>query len=243
MKVRAIPFGYKYEIGKVVIDESTACIVREIFTQYINGKSLLNISAFLNNLHIEYRPGVTGWNKARIKHILEDERYLGNSEFPVIVTEKIFEKANEVKNRRCTTSNIDKNSPVYQLAPVCCPYCSNVMKRIYDTRNKNSARWKCTDSGCHKIIPISDEQLLSEIKDLINGIINNPDVIRISSAVNPKTTEVTRTEYEINRILDSHDVNIHNGYEYPIFFFSSYSPIFFVRKCAFQCDIWIWQNV
>ena len=73
MNRRTIPFGYKFENGCVVVDESTADIVKEIFKRYLAGDSMLNISGLLNNLHIEYRPGTTGWNKARIKRILENK--------------------------------------------------------------------------------------------------------------------------------------------------------------------------
>ena len=83
MKIRAIPFGYKYDVGQIVVDETAACVVKEIFKQYINGNSLLNISSLLNNMNIEYRPGVVGWNKARIKRIIEDKRYLGKKAFQV----------------------------------------------------------------------------------------------------------------------------------------------------------------
>ena len=71
MNRRTIPFGYKFENGAVVVEDSAADIVKEIFNRYLAGDSMLNISELLNKLHVEYTPGITGWNKARIKRILE----------------------------------------------------------------------------------------------------------------------------------------------------------------------------
>ena len=52
---RTIPFGYKFENGAVVIEESTADIVKEIYNRYLAGDSMLNISELLNKLHVEYK--------------------------------------------------------------------------------------------------------------------------------------------------------------------------------------------
>ena len=78
MNRRTIPFGYKFENGQITVDEATAEIVKEIFARYISGESMLNISALLNRLHVEYSPGIVGWNKARIKRILENQHYIGD---------------------------------------------------------------------------------------------------------------------------------------------------------------------
>ena len=208
MKIRAIPFGYKYDVGQIVVDETAACVVKEIFKQYINGNSLLNISSLLNNMNIEYRPGVVGWNKARIKRIIEDKRYLGNQDYPTIISEDLSEKANTLKSGKNTQSNIDKDNMIYSLeATVCCPCCGNIMKRIFEPRNKIPERWRCERAGCHRIIPISDVDLLSEIQALFNSIISNPELITPSDSENQISIKTQRAENEINRLFDSRNPN------------------------------------
>jgi hypothetical protein len=95
VKRRTIPFGYRYENGAIMINASSSDIVKEIFSRYLSGDSMLNIAELLNKMHIEYRPGVVGWNKARIKRILEDKRYSGEREmYPsTIKTSSVIEKA------------------------------------------------------------------------------------------------------------------------------------------------------
>lgn len=208
MKIRAIPFGYKYDVGQIIVDETAACIVKEIFSQYVDGKSLLNISSLLNTMCIEYRPGVVGWNKARVKRIIEDKRYLGTEDFPTIISEELAEKANNIKAKKNTRINIDQSNLIYSLdAPVRCPCCGDVMKRIYEPRNKIPERWRCENEDCHRIIPKSDSDLLMEIQLLINSLISNPDLITSSHTDNTVSMETHRIENEFNHMLDSRNIN------------------------------------
>ena len=71
MKNRNVPYGYTYIEGELVLHSQESVIVSEIFQQYLAGKSLLKISEELNEKGIEYRKGITDWNKARLKRILE----------------------------------------------------------------------------------------------------------------------------------------------------------------------------
>lgn len=82
VKIRNIPYGYQYKNGSIAIQEKETETVKRIFTEYLNGLSLLKIAEHLNNEQIEYMLGVCGWNKSRIKRIIEDERYLGTSSYP-----------------------------------------------------------------------------------------------------------------------------------------------------------------
>ena len=95
MKRRTIPFGYRYENGAIMINASSSDIVKEIFSRYLSGDSMLNIAELLNKMHIEYRPGVVGWNKARINRILENKRYSGDDDYPQIISNEILKKADE----------------------------------------------------------------------------------------------------------------------------------------------------
>ena len=42
MKIRAIPFGYKYYVGQIIVDETAACIVKEIFSQYVGAAAVFS---------------------------------------------------------------------------------------------------------------------------------------------------------------------------------------------------------
>lgn len=54
MKIRNIPYGYQYKNGSIAIQEKETETVKRIFTEYLNGLSLLKIAEHLNNEQIEY---------------------------------------------------------------------------------------------------------------------------------------------------------------------------------------------
>ena len=84
MKIRNIPFGYRIENGTIHLHPTESQVVREIHAAYLDGQSLLQIAASLNERGVEYMPGAAAWNKARLKRIIEDVRYLGNETYPAI---------------------------------------------------------------------------------------------------------------------------------------------------------------
>lgn len=67
MKIRNIPFGYQMENGIITLLLIESEMFKEIYADYLPGQSLLQISNGLNERHAKYMPGVTGWNKARLK--------------------------------------------------------------------------------------------------------------------------------------------------------------------------------
>ena len=99
LKNRNIPFGYCVVNGKYAINEIEAQAVREIFENYINGKSLKTIAA---EMKIPYNSGKATWNKNMVARVLENRRYIGENGFPQIITTEDFEQATRIKTERST---------------------------------------------------------------------------------------------------------------------------------------------
>ena len=72
MKIRNIPFGWKYENGKKVLHEREADVLRNMYRDYIQGGSLAASVRLLEFLRIEYQDGKTGWNKSRVRRLLSE---------------------------------------------------------------------------------------------------------------------------------------------------------------------------
>lgn len=205
MKNRNIPFGYQYADGVIIVNPTEAEAVKAICNTYLGGQSLLTISKRLNEQAVEYMPGVTGWNKARLMRILEDRRYLGTDAYPAILDETVYEAIQDTKTRRNTQKGTDRSTDIYQLAvPVLCPKCGAEMHRRHDSRCKCNQRWFCTNHECGELIVIADENLLVQITELLNIVIANPDRIQIPEDTEIKLNiEILKTENEIGRTLDS----------------------------------------
>lgn len=201
---RTILYGYKYENGMIVVDSINADIVKEVYLQYISGHSLLQISDLLNKLHVEYRPGVIGWNKARVKRIIDDERYVGNEDYPQIIDNDVAQKANELKESKNKQKGIDRRKLIYQLdTPVVCPHCGSIMRRYNEPRISIHERWRCQSHSCKTVIGISDETMIKEIINLLNTIIDQPNIIKPSGEQDSVSTDVLRIQNEINRMLEN----------------------------------------
>jgi len=71
-------FGYRVVKGKITIDEETAPIVREIFSQFANGASLAEIAHWLTDNGV---PCIVkgAWSSKKVKLILSNEKYSGNA--------------------------------------------------------------------------------------------------------------------------------------------------------------------
>ncbi len=202
MKTRNIPFGYKIENGKICLHPAESKTVNEIFTDYMNGQSLLQIAKSLNNRQVEYLPRTTGWNKARLKRIIEDIRYLGNDNFPAIIEQAIFDKAQEIKSARNTQKAVNRNVAIFKLnVPILCEQCGEPMYRIHDSRTTHKEKWICR--SCGSVIKIADNTLLSTITECMNRLIENPKILKYQPVQTETPMETIRLRNELGRQLDS----------------------------------------
>ena len=99
LKNRNIPFGYCVINGKYAVNEIEAQAVRDIFENYINGKSLKTIAA---EMKIPYNSGKAAWNKNMVCRVLENRKYIGEKGYPRIISDEEFNSATQMKSERNT---------------------------------------------------------------------------------------------------------------------------------------------
>jgi hypothetical protein len=73
---RKLPFGYRMDLGQMVLHPDEAPLVRQIFEKYAAGESYKELVAALAEQGVLYDAG-RAWNKNMVARILEDVRYLG----------------------------------------------------------------------------------------------------------------------------------------------------------------------
>lgn len=208
MKIRNIPYGYQFKNGNIAIQEKETETVKRIFMEYLNGLSLLKIAEQLNNEQIEYMPGVCGWNKSRIKRIIENERYLGTNGYPPIIDDNTHKTLMQIKSEKNTQKGTDRKADIFNLGvPILCPKCGSKMCRRHDSKRKCQDWWLCQNNNCKNIISISDNDLIYGITECLNTVINNPEVITNNSDTSQLNLDVLRLESEISRMLDNSGVD------------------------------------
>ena len=204
-KNRTIPFGYRMSNGEIVIDEIEANAVEKIFTDYISGNSLKEIA---DRMKVPYSEVSTAWNKNMVKRILENEKYLGTEIYQEIITDEIFKKANEKKQRK-STSNCGISQKLQVIRSLShCKECGKKLSRIGG--NSRSEKWDCKNTDCSKFeFRLTDQMLISEILNILNTVIANPDLLDVSEEISEyaPSLEVTRQQNEINRLMDSVNVD------------------------------------
>lgn len=84
------PLGYDIVGGKAVINEEEAAIVRKICENYLSGMSMVAAAkdAGVNMVH------------GRVKHLMQNKRYLGDDFYPPILTEEIAQAIETERLRR-----------------------------------------------------------------------------------------------------------------------------------------------
>ena len=91
---RKQPFGYKMEFGEIVPQPQEAETVRSIYRKYLAGASFNQLTDQLQTEGVPY-DGDKPWNKNMVARILEDDRYIGRKNFPVLIETEQFRAAQE----------------------------------------------------------------------------------------------------------------------------------------------------
>lgn len=100
---RKLPFGYRMELGKIVVHPKEAEIVTYIFQQYVLGASYKELVEYLREQDVPYDYGKL-WNKNMVARILENGKYTGQPCWPSIIGMEIFEHANKKRSSKVSLS-------------------------------------------------------------------------------------------------------------------------------------------
>ena len=213
--------GYKQEGGKLTIIEEEAEIVRKVFEWYIQGNGFRVIQQKLLDKGIMSTTG-TPFSLSTLKRMIKQEKYKGllisgkrrknfetkqmvnvpESEWvvipngvPAIVSEEIWEKANQCLRERCVENGIEYaktrgtfKSNVYPLSgKIYCGKCGKpYWHEFYLTKVNKIPRntWQCStykaygkrpDKGCQNKI-LRDDIIMSKLKEILFSTYNTSSV-------------------------------------------------------------------
>ena len=204
MRNRSIPFGYQYQNGVLAAHPQESQTVQAVFTAYLSGEPLSKIAARLTAKLVEYLPGRCQWDKARVKRILDNDKYMGEGDFPQIITNKEFQMAHQKKESASTNRQpVDEDIKLFK-GLTHCHHCGGPMVRRMDSRMEHPVTWKCPQ--CGYFLPLPDEEFKQRVFLLQKKLANKPllaekeeDEIQVTSM------EARRLTNEIYRKLDSGD--------------------------------------
>ncbi|MEG0598123.1 MAG: zinc ribbon domain-containing protein, partial [Oscillospiraceae bacterium] len=132
---------------------------------------------------------------------LENERYLGEKEYPPILEPEDFLRAQLVRGEKNTyTPCPDYIRPIREKAV--CGVCGGRMLR--DTRAGGKPRWYCEKEGCTNRRYIEDEDIRTALSERLNVLAQNPNLLDwlLPQNTNESTLEAVRIRNEVIRELN-----------------------------------------
>ena len=204
MKNRSIPFGYCYQNGILAVHPLESQTVRTVFSAYLSGEPLSKIAAHLTAKLVEYLPGCWHWDKARVKRILDNTKYIGNGEYPPIIKEKDFQMAHQKKDSANTNrQSVNEDIKLFK-GLTHCHHCGAPMVRRMDSRMAHPVTWKCP--RCGYFLPLPDEDFKQRVFLLQKKLVEKPLLAEKEEETIPVASmEARRLTNEIFRKLDSGD--------------------------------------
>ena len=202
MRNRSIPFGYHYQNGIMAAHPQESQTVQAVFAAYLSGEPLSKIAAHLTAMLVEYLPGRWQWDKARVKRLLDNDKYIGNGEFPPIIKGKDFRMAHQMKeNANTNRQPVDEEIKLFK-GLTHCHHCAGPMVRRMDSRMGHPVTWKCP--RCDYFLPLPDEEFKRRVFLLQQRLVDKPLLAEKEEEAIPVTSmEARRLTNEIFRKLDS----------------------------------------
>lgn len=217
MAQRHMPFGYKIIDGAVAIEPEKAELVRKMFNDFISGISLKQMAKDLTEMKVPNANGKPSWNHGSIGKILSNCKYTGSDFYPAIIPEEVFNAANRLREEKNARLGRNVNYFANGIAStypfsgrLICGECGSVFKRYTEHHDRNKkCNWKCKryivdNRVCCKSGVVDDKQLEAAFIQIINRVMENPEMIEKRPAVNAVTESV-----ELRKIK----LQISNGFD------------------------------
>ena len=199
MKNRKLPFGYALHGGEIVINQSEADAVGDVFRLYTGGTSLSGIAEVLRSSEISYDAGRL-WNKNMVSRILGDRRYVESTVYPPIISESIFSAASSLRSEKAPATDkseaqrlIQKISGCSTGAEIECQILS-ILNRLSSFPETITARTEATPAAS----PALAEQLESIM--MIQPIDENRAQRTIYEIAEDQYAQVNNSQYETEKL-------------------------------------------
>lgn len=107
---KRISFEYtRNEMNKIVIYKEQAEVVKLIFELYSFDQSLSNISKYLEMYRIPSPSNKPVWGRQIVNNVLSNENYIGNIDYPKIITNELWDSAQNKKNNNSYSMRYSQN--------------------------------------------------------------------------------------------------------------------------------------
>ena len=183
------PMGYRVQNGQIVVDEEQSKIVKQIFMDYDNGISTVQIANTLKENGVMNKLNKAKWTHATVGRMLENYNYLGNECYPKLIDTELFKRVQEKREQKRQNLSQGKHRPakkerVLFSGVLRCGSCGEIYTRIKARKKyiNQEAKWKCKNYVYHNRLCcaggfISDRQIMEVCVKAINQIVQDKSLI------------------------------------------------------------------
>lgn len=196
MKIRTIPYGYKWVCGEYQINYEEKEIIQLIIELYLSDNSMKKIADTLNVKGIKYDTDAV-WNKSKIMRVLDDKRYLGNELYPQIISTVEYKNIQIKRNQRNSMNVNERVAHIKLSVNSLCPVCQLQFEYRYRGDCKKQHKWTC--HNCNTTVEIKEDELESQITKQLKRIKEDNYLLRQENKI-ALTTDTIRAK---NMVINS----------------------------------------
>ena len=199
-KIRSCPFGYRMENGTYTVVPEERRLIEQIFTRYLDGASLQQLSIMAEETGLKFRENASSWNKNMVSRILDNSRYWDGEQYPPIVEREIATKVADLKQSKASPRS---QTPFIQKR-MTCPYCGSRLKR--NGKKPHRTFWDC--KCCQQRLgPIPDDTLLQVVSERFLAVCLNPHIVEpVKESAESLSIQAARLTNEINQAMNQREV-------------------------------------
>ncbi len=206
-----LPYGYKLNERKIVIDEFSSNIVKLIFNQYANGLSTAEIVSNLKRQGITHRN--KNFNTNLVYRMLSNKHYIGiyqkdneiyENMYPAIISAELFEKVDKKRQENKYGKRSEKITYLFK-DKLLCGYCGkSICGECGRSRNGSTfSYYKCLGikkyhNGCIK--ETIRQNVLEEF--LIDAIITQLSKPKILNVITENLLKLQENSNDMNNRLN-----------------------------------------
>ncbi len=210
----SVPFGYRVENKKLIVEPDEAVVVRRIFQRFVEIQSPKLIAAELNNDGIRTRQGKE-WDTAYLYRILNNHTYVGqvkykdticNGEQDAIISAETWQRTREIITANNRTP--DRSHRIELVAPLKgilkCGHCNCSMMPIYtNRRGKKYFYYLCVKDSkraepCCPIHQFPAGEIEKAVKEQLRKVLQSPTITtRLAQTLNLDISDVSESFKEV----------------------------------------------
>lgn len=200
-KIRSCPFGYRMENGTYIVVPEERRLIEQIFTRYLDGASLQQLSIMAEETGLKFRENASSWNKNMVSRILDNSRYWDGEQYLPIVEREIAMKVADLKQSKASPRS---QTPFIQKR-MTCPYCGSRLKR--NGKKSHRTFWDC--KFCQQRLgPIPDDTLLQVVTERFLAVCLNPHMVEpAKESAESLSIQAARLTNEINQAMNQREVD------------------------------------